>query len=127
MKFGRNYAEFSSEVAMLESFNNEVVSILYDVDYENMVFLMEAVEPGEELSKEKNMTVRLDAFSTLHKRLHQEEESISSHNKPSCDYQTYEEWGLRKPIYIKLCILKGLWRCVGMLKVVHILAKKRNF
>lgn len=101
MKFGRDYGEFSSEVAMLQSFNNEAVSKLFEVDHENMIFIMEAVEPGEELSTEKNMTLRLDAFSTLHKLLHQGEESVFAHNKQTYDYRTYEEWVTRITMYIK--------------------------
>jgi len=101
LKFGRDYGEFSSEVAMLQSFNNEAVSKIFDVDHENMVFIMEAIEPGEELSTEKNMALRLDVFSALHKELHQGEASVNALNKQSYDYKTYEEWVTSITKYMK--------------------------
>lgn len=88
MKFARDHGSFTSEVAMLENSTCQSVCKIFDVDYEKMVYIMEAIEPGETLACEENMAVRLEIFCKLHHGLHQEKRSLQA----PYVYPTYQEW-----------------------------------
>ncbi|WP_192930112.1 aminoglycoside phosphotransferase family protein [Alkaliphilus pronyensis] len=95
LKFGRNPSEFRSEVAALKSFKSKAICQLLEVDFNNMVLIEEAIEPGLMLKSEKDIDVRLDVFCNLFKELHSKDKSLEKANYSDdheFKYKSYKEW-----------------------------------
>lgn len=101
MKIARDKDEFASEATALSHYNTSAICQLYEVDFNHMVLLEQAIEPGYMLVKEDNLNKRLDAFCSLFNGLHSMDENTNNYtNREGYSYRSYKDWIFRITDYM---------------------------